>query len=116
MLRSVVLLDAETGGFAITDTGIKAIPKPTDGLHRHLVAVSSLAQALDAGVELDSDRNELEALTAQVANLAVRRLEASAGLVVLPAGGAVNGLINDAPRDPNAEPHEQQPDQADAGH
>ena len=113
MVRSVVLLDADTGGFAITDAGIKAIPKPTDGLRRHLLAVSMLAQALEAGAEPESDRGELEALSRQVADLAVRRLEASAGLA---AGAGLNGLTGEAPSDPNAEPHEQQPDQPEAGH
>jgi hypothetical protein len=80
MMHSVVLLDGETGGFIVADGSIKPIPKIADGLRRHLMAVNTLAQALEGGDDLDSDHTELEALVVQAANLVLHRLERSAGM------------------------------------
>jgi hypothetical protein len=80
MMHSVVLLNGETGGFIVADGSIKPIPKIGDGLRRHLMAVNTLAQALEGGDDLDSDHSELEALVVQAANLVLRRLERSAGM------------------------------------
>ena len=82
MMHSVVLLDGETGGFIVADGSIKPIPKLGDGLRRHLMAVNTLAQALEGGDELDSDHSELEALVVQAANLVLRRIERSAGMEI----------------------------------
>ena len=47
MTHSVVLLDGETGGFIVAGGSIKPIPKIGNGLRRHLLAVNTLAQALE---------------------------------------------------------------------
>jgi hypothetical protein len=90
MTHSVVLLNGETGGFIVVDGSIKPIPKIGDGLRRHLLAVNTLAQALEGGDELDSDHGELEALVVQAANLVLRRLERSAGIQPVEAATVVN--------------------------
>ena len=100
MTHSVVLLNSETGGFIVVDGSIKPIPKLGDGLRRHLLAVNTLAQALEGGDDLDSDHGELEALVVQAANLALRRLQRSAGIDALEPVAVV------AEPEQIAEPHE----------
>jgi hypothetical protein len=100
MTHSVVLLDGETGGFFVADGLIKPIPKLGAGLRRHLLAVNTLAQALEGEADLDSDQAELEALVVQAAYLVLRRLERSAGIEVAEAAAVMS--------EPEqvAEPHE----------
>jgi hypothetical protein len=100
MTHSVVLLNGETGGFIVVDGSIKPIPKLGDGLRRHLLAVNTLAQALEGGDDLDSDHGELEALVVQAANLVLRRLQRSAGIEALEPVAVV------AEPEQIAEPHE----------
>jgi hypothetical protein len=100
MTHSVVLLNGETGGFIVVDGSIKPIPKLGDGLRRHLLAVNTLAQALEGGDDLDSDHGELEALVVQAANLVLRRLQRSAGIDALEPVAVV------AEPEQIAEPHE----------
>jgi hypothetical protein len=80
MDRTIVLLDAGTGGFVIQENSIRTIPKVSGYLLRHLGTLSVLAQTLEQdlhGVDADT---ELNALIMQVADLAIKRLETSATL------------------------------------
>ncbi len=108
MLHSVVLLNGENGGFIVVDGSIRPIPKIGDGLRRHLLAVNTLAQALEGGDALDSDHGELEALVVQAANLVLRRLQRSAGIEALEPVAVVASEPVAVVAEPEqiAEPHE----------
>jgi hypothetical protein len=80
MDRTIVLLDAGTGGFVIQENSIRTIPKVSGYLLRHLGTLSVLAQTLEQDLHGADADTELNALIMQVADLAIKRLETSATL------------------------------------
>jgi hypothetical protein len=80
MDRTIVLLDAGTGGFVIQENSIRTIPKVSGYLLRHLGTLSVLAQTLEQDLHGADADTELNALIMQVADLAIKRLETSTAL------------------------------------